>query len=462
MSLLPRSAPQKKVAVTTKPRLRTLSDSDTGAGGHPECCCEAREASRAALHDGSIRGGHPELLTRAFCEAREQSARFQKRRAFAARTHGHPPGPTHTEPCPSPPQSVSPRTRTHGAAAVHGHARDQARARHQQRVSAGTRSSAAPVTAKTGEARARAQTGDKVQALEKLNLDLEQQIRLILQQRAKSATYWSPLREQWEREYREVKRGERERESKRGREREYRERRESLRSDFCANAKLLLETENIQNQADDFKDRSVTPPHTHTYCPPPTHTHILPPPHTHTRSRVVLREWSKAPPQPKATLLQQRITPPRPWRLQLEDSLSHVSPSLSHPSLSLGGCGSIPSVRGDSSWRTLSLMSSCLSHVSHVFMSLSLWGLRLDGERPWRQQLEDDISSLHKVMDEASETRLELQRRTDDLWAELQQLQIGHQQDVHRLYAQDQDQPDSVQTELDQIWTTSSSMGESL
>ncbi|XP_072318282.1 phakinin-like, partial [Eucyclogobius newberryi] len=74
-----------------------------------------------------------------------------------------------------------------------------------------------------------------------------------------------------------------------------------------------------------------------------------------------------------------------------------------------------------------------------------------DSERSWRQQLEEEISALLKVVEEAAPTRLELQQRSHDLWAELQQLQISHQQDVHRLYALDLDQPDSVQTGLDQI-----------
>ncbi|XP_055084749.1 phakinin [Periophthalmus magnuspinnatus] len=174
----------------------------------------------------------------------------------------------------------------------------------------GTRSSAAPVIPKTG---LRSGLGwslvdyrDKVQALERLNSELEQQIRAVLQQRAHSATSWEPLRAQWENVYRQVS------------------------EEILSNARLMLETENVQNKADDFKDR-------------------------------------------------------------------------------------------------------------------------FDSERPWRQELEEEISALLKVSEEASQTREDLQRRSDDLWAELQQLQLSHQQDVRRLYTHELDQPDCTQTGLDQV-----------
>lgn len=179
----------------------------------------------------------------------------------------------------------------------------------------GTRSSATPIMPKTGLTASGlgwslVDYRDKVQALEQLNLELEQQIRTILQQRAHSATSWEPLRAQWENLYRQVSEW------------------------ILSNARLMLESENIQNNADDFKDR-------------------------------------------------------------------------------------------------------------------------FDSQRPWRQDLEDDIEALHKVMEEAAQTRVDLQQRTDDLWAELQQLQLNHQQDVRGLYtqmsAQDLDEPDSTQTGLDQV-----------
>uniref|UniRef100_A0A3B3ZIB5 IF rod domain-containing protein n=1 Tax=Periophthalmus magnuspinnatus TaxID=409849 RepID=A0A3B3ZIB5_9GOBI len=181
----------------------------------------------------------------------------------------------------------------------------------------GTRSSAAPVIPKTGKDTCtpglRSGLGwslvdyrDKVQALERLNSELEQQIRAVLQQRAHSATSWEPLRAQWENVYRQVS------------------------EEILSNARLMLETENVQNKADDFKDR-------------------------------------------------------------------------------------------------------------------------FDSERPWRQELEEEISALLKVSEEASQTREDLQRRSDDLWAELQQLQLSHQQDVRRLYTHELDQPDCTQTGLDQV-----------
>lgn len=47
---------------------------------------------------------------------------------------------------------------------------------------------------------------EKVRALEQLNQQLEQQIRLCLDRRASSAGTWGPLRREWEEVYRQVRR----------------------------------------------------------------------------------------------------------------------------------------------------------------------------------------------------------------------------------------------------------------
>uniref|UniRef100_A0AAV2JYH3 IF rod domain-containing protein n=1 Tax=Knipowitschia caucasica TaxID=637954 RepID=A0AAV2JYH3_KNICA len=186
---------------------------------------------------------------------------------------------------------------------------------------------------------------DKVQALEQLNLELEQRLRAELQQRVHSATSWGPLKAEWDNVYRQVSEW------------------------ILSNARLMLETENVQNNAEDFKDR-------------------------------------------------------------------------------------------------------------------------FDCEFPWRQQLQDDISALLKVTEDAAQARLELQQRNDELWAELQALQLNHKevraelqvraglkraglqvrprlkrvglqvraglkrvglQNVRALYPQHLEQPDLDQTDLDQI-----------
>lgn len=77
----------------------------------------------------------------------------------------------------------------------------------------GMRSTAAPVLPRMGQ-RAGGQGAlntclmeyrDKVRALETLNQQLEQQIRLCLDRRASSAGAWGPLRREWEEVYRQVR-----------------------------------------------------------------------------------------------------------------------------------------------------------------------------------------------------------------------------------------------------------------
>ncbi|KAM7399941.1 hypothetical protein PAMA_004565 [Pampus argenteus] len=72
---------------------------------------------------------------------------------------------------------------------------------------------------------------DKVRALETLNQQLEEQIRLCLDRKASSAGAWGPLRKEWEDVYRQVSEA------------------------ILDNARLMLQTENVQANAEDFKDR---------------------------------------------------------------------------------------------------------------------------------------------------------------------------------------------------------------
>ncbi|XP_041751481.2 phakinin-like isoform X1 [Coregonus clupeaformis] len=72
---------------------------------------------------------------------------------------------------------------------------------------------------------------DKVRALEQLNQQLEEQIKHCLDRKSSSAGAWGPLRQEWEDVYRHVS--------------------ESI----LHTARLMLQTENVQANAEDFKDR---------------------------------------------------------------------------------------------------------------------------------------------------------------------------------------------------------------
>ncbi|KAM9321708.1 phakinin [Pholidichthys leucotaenia] len=109
----------------------------------------------------------------------------------------------------------------------------------------GMRSSAVPLTPRTGTHGTVSHHGtaaaglnsclmeyrDKVRALEHLNQQLEDQIRLCLDRKASSAGAWGPLRREWEEVYRQVSEA------------------------ILDNARLMLQTENIQANAEDFKER---------------------------------------------------------------------------------------------------------------------------------------------------------------------------------------------------------------
>ncbi|TDH06394.1 hypothetical protein EPR50_G00132970 [Perca flavescens] len=189
----------------------------------------------------------------------------------------------------------------------------------------GMRSSAAPVlprVAGRGGGASAAAAGlngclmeyrDKVRALETLNQQLEEQIRLCLDRKASSAGAWGALRTEWEDVYRQVSEA------------------------ILDNARLMLQTENVQANAEDFKER-------------------------------------------------------------------------------------------------------------------------FENEQPFRKAVEEEISSLYKVIDDADLTKAELEEQMDTMRAELRHLELNHEQDVRVLYSQmagrDVDESDSpIETSLDQILT---------
>ncbi|KAK1172432.1 phakinin-like isoform X1 [Acipenser oxyrinchus oxyrinchus] len=72
---------------------------------------------------------------------------------------------------------------------------------------------------------------EKVRALEQVNRELEEQIRVHLDKKASSAASWGTLRQDWEDIYRQVS------------------------DSILDSARLMLQTENVQASAEDFKDR---------------------------------------------------------------------------------------------------------------------------------------------------------------------------------------------------------------
>ncbi|XP_023866220.1 phakinin isoform X1 [Salvelinus sp. IW2-2015] len=152
---------------------------------------------------------------------------------------------------------------------------------------------------------------DKVHALEQLNQQLEEQIKYCLDRKASSAGAWGPLRQDWEDVYRHVS------------------------ESFLANARLMLQTENVQANAEDFKDR-------------------------------------------------------------------------------------------------------------------------YENEQPFRKAMEEEISSLYKVIDDANLTKSDLESQMDSMRAELRDLACNHEEDVRVLYKQmaggEMDELDApIETNLDQI-----------
>ncbi|KAI4785570.1 hypothetical protein KUCAC02_037680, partial [Chaenocephalus aceratus] len=79
-----------------------------------------------------------------------------------------------------------------------------------------------------------------------------------------------------------------------------------------------------------------------------------------------------------------------------------------------------------------------------------------ESEQPFRTRVQDEILSLHKVIQEAGLSRAELQEQLESMREELQHLEQDHQQDVRSLYAQmsgrELDQPNApIRTSLDRI-----------
>uniref|UniRef100_A0A3Q2Q0H1 Beaded filament structural protein 2, phakinin n=1 Tax=Fundulus heteroclitus TaxID=8078 RepID=A0A3Q2Q0H1_FUNHE len=81
---------------------------------------------------------------------------------------------------------------------------------------------------------------------------------------------------------------------------------------------------------------------------------------------------------------------------------------------------------------------------------------RYENEQPFRRAVEEEISSLHRVIEEANMTKVELEEQMENMRAELHSLENNYEQDVHALYNQmagrEVDEPDApTQTSLDQI-----------
>ncbi|KAK5611928.1 hypothetical protein CRENBAI_007145 [Crenichthys baileyi] len=89
-----------------------------------------------------------------------------------------------------------------------------------------------------------------------------------------------------------------------------------------------------------------------------------------------------------------------------------------------------------------------------VMMSVSL--CRYENEQPFRRVVEEEISSLHRVIEEANMTKVELEEQMENMRAELRSLEHNHEQDVQTLYNQmagrEVDEPDvPIETSLHQI-----------
>uniref|UniRef100_A0A3Q2CJ88 Beaded filament structural protein 2, phakinin n=1 Tax=Cyprinodon variegatus TaxID=28743 RepID=A0A3Q2CJ88_CYPVA len=81
---------------------------------------------------------------------------------------------------------------------------------------------------------------------------------------------------------------------------------------------------------------------------------------------------------------------------------------------------------------------------------------RYENEQPFRRAVEDEISSLHRVIEEATMTKVDLEEQMENMRAELRSLEDNYEQDVRGLYNQmagrEVDEPDApIETSLDQI-----------
>ncbi|XP_063075579.1 phakinin isoform X1 [Engraulis encrasicolus] len=81
---------------------------------------------------------------------------------------------------------------------------------------------------------------------------------------------------------------------------------------------------------------------------------------------------------------------------------------------------------------------------------------RYENEQPFRKAVEEEISSLYKVIDDANLTRVDLELQIESMKAELSDLARNHEEDVRMLYNQmagrEVDEPDApIETNLEQI-----------
>ncbi|KAI7809767.1 putative phakinin [Triplophysa rosa] len=81
---------------------------------------------------------------------------------------------------------------------------------------------------------------------------------------------------------------------------------------------------------------------------------------------------------------------------------------------------------------------------------------RYENEQPFRKEVEDEINSLYKVIDDANLTRTDLENQIESMKNELMDLEHSHAEDVRVLYKQlaghEVDEPDApIETSLDQI-----------
>ncbi|CDQ77479.1 unnamed protein product [Oncorhynchus mykiss] len=81
---------------------------------------------------------------------------------------------------------------------------------------------------------------------------------------------------------------------------------------------------------------------------------------------------------------------------------------------------------------------------------------RYENEQPFRKAMEEEISSLYKVIDDANLTKSDLESQMDSMRAELRDLACNHEEDVRVLYKQmaggEMDELDApIETNLDQI-----------
>lgn len=56
------------------------------------------------------------------------------------------------------------------------------------------------------------------------------------------------------------------------------------------------------------------------------------------------------------------------------------------------------------------------------------WSCRFENELPFRKAVEDEISSLYKVIDDANLTKAELEEQMENMRADLRNLEQNHEQ----------------------------------